>query len=199
LNKKIIVAICGASGAAYGIRLVKALIRLPVEVSLVVSTAGRLVMTKETQYGGEPMETFFKADTTGLHEKALLNVFEPDNFAAPPASGSFQHDGMVVAPCTMNTLAAIASGITHNLVCRAADVCLKEKRKLILLTRETPLSLIHLKNMQRTADAGATIMPACPGFYLKPSSIADLVDSVVARILDHLDVVHDVGGRWDGQ
>ena len=103
---------------------------------------------------------------------------------------------MVVAPCSMNTLAAVAAGITDNLIHRAADVCLKEKHPLILLARETPLSLVHLENMARAAKAGATIMPAAPGFYSRPQTIDDLVDGVVARVLDHLNVAHELSPRW---
>ena len=196
MNRKIIVSICGASGSLYGIRLLKALLDKPIHVYLIISTAGRRVLEHETGYGGEPFSTFLKETGVGFHEKASLDIFAPDDLFAPPASGSFLHDGMVIAPCSMKTLGSIASGISDNLIHRAADVCLKEKRPLILLTRETPLSTIHLKNMYKAAMAGATIMPPSPAFYFKPETISDLVDYVAARILDHLKIKHDLMKPW---
>src|SRR5688572_28877146 len=125
-----------------------------------------------------------------------VQVFDPDDRGATPASGSAPSAGIVVCPCSMGTLASIAAGTSRNLVERAADVALKERRPLILVPRETPLSLIHLENMTRLTRAGATIMPAAPGFYHRPRSIDDMVDFVVARILDHLGVEHRLGKRW---
>ncbi|MDO9263255.1 MAG: UbiX family flavin prenyltransferase, partial [Desulfosalsimonadaceae bacterium] len=143
-----------------------------------------------------PLERFLRESGAEFHESARIDEIPPDDFSAPIASGSFRHDGMVVAPCSMNTLAAIANGISDNGIHRAADVCLKEHRPLILLPRETPLSLIHLKNMVRAAEAGAVIMPPSPGFYHRPQTIDALVDGVVARILDHLGFAHDFSPRW---
>lgn len=195
-EKKIVIGICGASGAIYGIRLIKALSQLPVTVYLMISKAGRAVMAHETGFKHASMESFLAESGVQIHEYAQIHEFDPDDFFAPLASGSFKHHGMVIAPCSMNTLAAVASGVTGNLIHRAADVCLKEKRPLILVPRETPLTRIHLKNMIRLSDAGAIILPAMPGFYQQPKSIEDLVDCLVSRILDHLGIDHDLSKRW---
>jgi 4-hydroxy-3-polyprenylbenzoate decarboxylase len=196
MKKKFIVAITGASGSIYGFHLVSALMKFPVDLFVLMSESGHQVAAHETDYkSGSIAEYIEKAGIT-FHEQACLNEIEPSDFFAPIASGSFQHHGMVVAPCSMNTLAAISSGITDNLIHRAADVCLKEKRPLILMPRETPLSLIHLKNMIRAAKAGAIIMPPSPGFYSRPETIEELVDSIVGRVLDHLSLDHDISTRW---
>ncbi|HUV50777.1 MAG TPA: flavin prenyltransferase UbiX [Anaerolineae bacterium] len=196
MNKKIIVAICGASGSIYGIRLLKALLNKPVNIYLIISNAGYKVLEHETGYTGGSFSSFLKDKGVVVHNDADLNIYEQDDFFAPPASGSFRNDGMVIAPCSMKTLAAIASGMADNLIHRAADVSLKEKRPLILLPRETPLSIIHLKNMYVAAKAGATIMPPSPSFYSNPKNISDLVDSVIARVLDHLKIEHDLVKQW---
>jgi len=196
VNKKIVVAICGASGSIYGIRLLKALLKNPINIYLIISNAGYKVLEHETGYRGESFSSFLKDKGVVIHNDAVLNIYEQDDFFAPPASGSFRNDGMVIVPCSMKTLGAIASGIADNLIHRAADVNLKEKRPLILLPRETPLSLIHLKNMYMAAKAGATIMPPSPSFYSNPQSIFDLVDSVIARVLDHLRIEHDLVKQW---
>jgi 4-hydroxy-3-polyprenylbenzoate decarboxylase len=194
--KKIVVAICGASGSVYGIRLVEELMKTPVELHLVVSDAGRMVMAHETEYSGGSFLSFLAKRNFAPHERALLKEYGKDDLFAPPASGSFRHDGMVVAPCSMNTLGSISSGIADDLVRRSADVALKEKRTLVLLTRETPLSAIHLENMLLLARAGAVVMPACPGFYHCPASVEQLVDTVIARVLDHLDIAHRLVKPW---
>jgi 4-hydroxy-3-polyprenylbenzoate decarboxylase len=196
VNKKIVVAICGASGSIYGIRLLKALLRNPLEIYLIVSSAGYKVLEHEAGYRGESFSSFLKDKGVVIHNDADLNIYEQDDFFAPPASGSFRNDGMVIVPCSMKTLGAIASGIADNLIHRAADVNLKEKRPLILLPRETPLNLIHLKNMYMAAKAGATIMPPSPSFYSNPKNISELVDSVIARVLDHLKIEHDLVKEW---
>ena len=196
MNKKIVVAICGASGSIYGIRLLKALLKNPVNIYLIISNAGYKVLEHEAGYRGESFSSFLKDKGVVIHNDADLNIYEQDDFFAPPASGSFRNDGMVIAPCSMKTLGAIAAGIADNLIHRAADVNLKEKRPLILLPRETPLNLIHLKNMYVAAKAGATIMPPSPSFYSNPESISDLVDSVIARVLDHLKIEHDLVKEW---
>lgn len=196
MKKKIIVAICGASGSIYGIRLLKALLNKPVNIYLIISNAGYKVLEHETGYSGESFPSFLKDKGVIIHNDANLNIYEQDDFFAPPASGSFKNDGMVIAPCSMKTLASIASGVADNLIHRAADVSLKEKRPLILLPRETPLSIIHLKNMYTAAKAGATIMPPSPSFYSNPKNISDLVDSVIARVLDHLKIEHDLIREW---
>jgi len=195
LNKKIVVAICGASGVIYGIRILKALLEKPVEVYLSVSNAGWQVLMHETAYKGEDFGEFLRGQDSIFHADARLKYYEPDDLFAPPASGSFLHQGMIIAPCSMKTLGAIASGISDGLIHRAADVCLKEKRPLILLTRETPLNLIHIENMHKAAMAGATIMPPCPSFYTKPETILDMVDATAARVLDQLHI-HMAMKRW---
>ncbi len=196
MNKKIIVAICGASGSIYGIRLLKALLNKPVNIYLIISNAGYKVLEHETGYKGESLSSFLKDKEVVIHKDAALNIYEQDDFFAPPASGSFRHDGMVIAPCSMKTLGAIASGIADNLIHRAADVSLKEKRQFILLPRETPLNAIHIKNMYKLAMSGATIMPPSPSFYFNPKTISDLVDTVIARVLDHLKIEHDLFREW---
>lgn len=195
-SKKIVAAICGASGALYGVRLLKALLERPGEVLLSVSRAGEKVLRHETEYDGGSFESFLKAQGTNFHSEARLRTYDPDDLFAPQASGSFRHDGMIIAPCSMKTLGAIAGGLADDLILRAADVCLKERRPLVLLTRETPLSLIHLENMTRAARAGATIMPPCPGFYNRPRSILEIVDATVARALDQLHIDNDLMHRW---
>ena len=196
MKKKIIVAICGASGSIYGIRLLKALLNKPVNIYLIISNAGYKVLEHETGYGGESFSSFLKDKGAVIHKDAKLNIYEQDDLFAPPASGSFRNDGMVIAPCSMKSLAAIASGVADNLIHRAADVSLKEKRPLILLPRETPLNLIHIKNMHKAAMSGATIMPPSPSFYFNPKTISDLVDTVIARVLDHLKIEQDLVGQW---
>jgi len=196
VNKKIVVAICGASGSIYGIRLLKALLKNPINIYLIISSAGYKVLEHETGYKGESFLSFLKDKGVVIHNDADLNIYDQDDFFAPPASGSFRNDGMVIVPCSMKTLGAIAAGIADNLIHRAADVNLKEKRPLILLPRETPLNLIHLKNMYVAAKAGATIMPPSPSFYSNPENISDLVDSVIARVLDHLKIEHDLVKEW---
>lgn len=190
----IVMAICGASGSIYGVRMLHALSRWPMPVRLSVSSAGRQVMAHEL---GAPSKGDLLAwlggqgvDTSRLVMDAAKDLF------APPASGSFRHAGMVVVPCSMKTMGAIAAGLSENLIQRAADVTMKERRPLILMTRETPLSPIHIENMHRLALAGATIMPLSPGFYFHPASIEALVDAMVARALDHLGLESDQTARW---
>ena len=196
VNKKIVVAICGASGSIYGIRLLKALLKNPVNIYLIISSAGYKVLEHETGYKGKSFSSFLKDKGITFNKNAHLNTYDQDDFFAPPASGSFRNDGLVIAPCSMKTLGAIAAGIADNLIHRAADVNLKEKRPLILLPRETPLNIIHLKNMYVAAKAGATIMPPSPSFYSNPQNISDLVDTVIARVLDHLKIEHDLVKEW---
>lgn len=198
-NPQFVVAVTGASGAIYGIRLLSALMSRPLTVHLIVSRAGGRVMAHETDFGGGDMTEYLKRSGVSVHSRARLKQWEPEDLFAPPASGSFRHGGMVVCPCSMKTLGAVASGISDTLIHRAADVCLKEKRPLILLTREMPLSLIHLENMTRAARSGAAIFPASPGFYLKPATIMDLIDSVIWRILDHLQLAPKNVERWGNE
>lgn len=195
-KKQIVVAVCGASGSIYALRLLSMLAQMPVGVHLIVSPAGRQVMETETDFRGGSLKAFLEGEGIEFHRLMRLTEYEPDNFSAPPASGSFTHDGMVIVPCSMNTLAAVSAGITHTLIHRAADVCLKEKRPLILAIRETPFNRIHLRNMETAAAAGATIMPLSPGFYFRPASISELVDAMADRVLHHLGVGRPGAGQW---
>jgi len=194
--KKIIVGICGASGVIYGIRLLKYLLNDHTQVHLIISTSGKKVLEHETGYKGEKFDIFLRKNNIEINSNATLYIHDNTNFFTPPASGSFLHDGMVIAPCSMKTLGAIATGISDNLITRSADVSLKEKRPLILLPREMPLHSIHLENMQRANRAGATIIPPCPSFYSGPETIIELIDTVIARTLDHLDIKHTILKQW---
>jgi 4-hydroxy-3-polyprenylbenzoate decarboxylase len=182
--------ITGASGAPYAVRLLRALNDSGTPVRLIVSGYGLRLLAEETEIDG------IDALRAATGDWSRVDLYDSLDRGATPASGSAPSAGMVVCPCSMGTLASIAAGTSRNLVERAADVALKERRPLILVPRETPLSLIHLENMTRLTRAGATIMPAAPGFYHRPQSIDDMVDFVVARILDHLGVDHRLGKRW---
>lgn len=184
------VAITGASGALYAVRLLRALVAADVPVRLLVSPYGwRLLRDELGLRGWGALEA-----ATGPWRR--VERYDVGDRGATPASGSAPSRGMVICPCSMGTLAALAAGVVRNLIDRAAEVTLKERRPLLLVPRETPLSLIHLENMVRLARAGATILPACPGFYHHPRSVEELVDSVVARVLDHLGVPHELVPRW---
>jgi flavin prenyltransferase len=182
--------ITGASGAPYAVRLLRALIEADTAVRLIVSAYGWRLLSEEMGIRG--VEALREA--TGTWER--VEYFQPNDRGGTPASGSAPSRGMVVCPCSMGTLACIAAGTSRNLIERSADVTLKERRPLILVPRETPLSLIHLENMLRVTRAGATVLTASPGFYHEPRSIDDLVDFIVARILDHLAVPHGIGSRY---
>ena len=182
--------ITGASGAPYAVRLLRALNDSGTPVRLIVSGYGLRLLAEETGIDG------IDALREATGDWSRVELYDSLDRGATPASGSAPSAGMVICPCSMGTLASIAAGTSRNLVERAADVALKERRPLILVPRETPLSLIHLENMTRLTRAGATVMPAAPGFYHRPRSIDDLVDFVVARILDHLGVEHGLGARW---
>lgn len=182
--------ITGASGAPYAVRLLRALNESGTPVRLIVSGYGLRLLAEESGIDG------VDALRAATGDWSRVELYDSLDRGATPASGSAPSAGMVVCPCSMGTIASIAAGTSRNLVERAADVALKERRPLILVPRETPLSLIHLENMTRLTRAGATIMPAAPGFYHRPKSIDDLVDFIAARILDHLGVEHTVGARW---
>lgn len=183
--RRIVLAVTGASGPQYAYAVARALAHRPdVELHLIVSDAAKKVMTLEADFALEDLLSLAHA----CHGEK--------DIAAGPASGSWRHAGMVVCPCSMASLAAIAQGLGTNLIHRAADVALKEGRKLVLVTRETPLSRVHLVNMLAARDAGAVILPACPGFYHKPKTIADLVDHLAGRVLDQLGIDHDLYKRW---
>ena len=185
--KRIIVAISGASGAVYGVRLLQVLRDMKgVQTHLTVSEAGWLNIQQELDQSREQVE-------------ALADVVHPvRNVGAVLASGSFQCDGMVVAPCSMRTLAAVAHGLSDNLITRAADVMLKERRRLILMVRETPLNLAHLRNMTSVTEMGGIIFPPLPAFYQKPQSIAEMVDHTVSRVIDLLGLPQTHSQRWTG-
>lgn len=194
-NKRhpVVLAITGASGAPYAVRLLQALVELEVPTWLIVSSHGWRLLRTESAIGDlEALRQHVGASAFD----ACVTVFDDNDRGAAPASGSARTSGMVVCPCSMGTVSAIAHGTSRSLVERAADVVLKERRKLLLVPRETPLSLIHLENLASVTRAGATVIPAAPGFYHQPSSIAELVDFMVARVLDHLDLEHAVGKRW---
>lgn len=182
---RIAVAITGASGVQYGIRLLEVLqSRKDVEIHLIVS-----------KNAGQIIELESKKKLKEIKQLADHSYDEGD-LAAPFASGSFELDAMVIVPCSMKTLAAVANGIADNLITRAADVCLKEERTLILVLRETPLSLVHIENMLSAKRAGAIIMPASPAFYIKPEKIEDLLDFIAGRVLDLLKLKHSLYERW---
>ena len=194
---RIITAITGASGSVYGVRLIKALTQAGAQTLVILSNAGIQVMSHEMGYDPEtPFKEFLASD--GVPEEALsqVEVFTQDEIGAASASGSFRHAGMVVSPCSMKTLAAIAAGFADNLITRTADVCIKEERPLILVPRETPYSRIHLENMLRAKKAGAVILPPNPSFYQFPETIEDLLDTTISRILDHLGIGNALLPRW---
>jgi 4-hydroxy-3-polyprenylbenzoate decarboxylase len=191
-------ALTGASGMPYGIRLLECLVQAGVRVYLLYSQAAQIVARQEMDLAlpgraSEAAEFFTKRFGASPGQ---LQAFGREEWFAPVASGSNPADAMVVCPCTMGSLAAIAAGLADNLIERAADVMLKESRKLVLVPRETPFSAIHLENMLRLSRAGAIILPANPGFYHHPQSPQDIVDFVVARILDQIDVPHQLMPRW---
>ncbi|HEY8484116.1 MAG TPA: flavin prenyltransferase UbiX [Longimicrobiales bacterium] len=183
-------AITGASGAPYAVRLLEALNEAGVPVRLIVSETGWRLLREEAGIEGEGE---LRARTG---DWSRVSLYDDADRGATPASGSAPSRGMVVCPCSMGTLASIAQGTSRSLIERAADVTLKERRPLILVPRETPYSIIHLENMLRLARAGAVILPASPGFYHQPTSIRDLVDFVVGRVLSHLGIDHRLGPRW---
>jgi flavin prenyltransferase len=185
-KRRIIVAITGASGAIYGVRLLERLRDLPVETHLIATKWARVTIEHET--GRSFAEVKQLAD----------HVYAENDQAAAVSSGSFLTDGMVIAPCSTKTLAAIANGFAYNLVCRAADVVLKERRRLVLVVRETPLHATHLRNMLTLTEMGATVAPPVPAFYALPQSIDDIVDQTVERLLDQFDFQLDSPYRWGG-
>ena len=189
----LLMAITGASGAPYALKLLESLLAADRKISLIVSDHGWRLLGTESDITDE---TSLRARVGAKRWDALVTVFDDRDRGATPASGSAKSSGMVICPCSMGTLSAIAAGSSRSLVERAADVALKERRKLVLVVRETPLSAIHLQNMLRVTRAGAVVLPAAPGFYHRPSSIDDLVTFVVARVLDQLGVEHELARRW---
>jgi 4-hydroxy-3-polyprenylbenzoate decarboxylase len=193
----IVMGITGASGAPYAVRLLQSLVAAKQKVQLIVSSHGLRLLKTETDI--DSIDALRKSVGDEQLWDSSVTVFSNDDRGAPPASGSAPSSGMVVCPCSMGTLSAISVGASRSLIERAADVALKERRKLVLVPRETPLSAIHLQNMLRLTRAGAVVLPAAPGFYGKPRSVNELVDFVVARVLDQLSVPHQIGKRWDGE
>ncbi len=199
MNKPIIVGITGASGAIYAVRLLETLLAAGRDVHLTISPSGRDVLQHELGLALD-LNKFDAGDLklAGKFEGAL-HYFCHHDFMAPMASGSFLTAGMVICPCSGTTLSAVAAGAAGNLIQRAAEVQLKERRKLILVPRETPLSLAHIDNMRRVTEAGAVVLPASPGFYNDARTIDDLVNFVVARICDQVGVEHSLTKRWGGK
>ncbi|WP_292979697.1 flavin prenyltransferase UbiX [Nitrosomonas sp.] len=197
-RKTITVALTGASGMPYGIRLLEILLKQGHRVYLLYSQAAQIVAQQEMALAlsPRPKETEVFLNSYFNVEPGLLKVFGREEWFAPVASGSNPADAMVICPCTMGTLSAVAAGLGQKLIERAADVMLKEQRKLIIVAREAPFSVIHLENMLKLARSGAVILPANPGFYHHPETIQDIVDFIVARILDQLDVEHRLMPRW---
>jgi len=181
---KIVIGISGASGVQYGIRLLEAL--KAHETHLVISETAKQIIEIETEHSADDVA------------KLASHVYASGDLAAAIASGSCKFDAMVIAPCSVKTLGAISNGISDTLITRIADVCLKEGRTLVLVPRETPLSLIHLRNMTGVKEAGAIILPACPGFYPRPKNVSVVIDFIVGRILDVLGIEHELYKRWEG-
>jgi 4-hydroxy-3-polyprenylbenzoate decarboxylase len=192
-ERPIVVAITGASGAAYAVRLLDGLVAAKRGVQLIVSSHGLRLL--QTELGIDSIAALRERVGAKGWDRHI-SVFDDNDRGAAPASGSAINAGMVICPCSMGTLSAISVGASRSLVERAADVALKERRPLLLVPRETPLSAIHLENMLRVTRAGAVVMPASPGFYHRPGSVDDLVNFVVARVLDHLGVPHQLVARW---
>ena len=194
-------AMTGASGAEYTLRLIEVLLRNHIQIQFISSQPGQIVMGMETELKltGSPQKMrqtivdYFSADPE------LIQVYSRDQWTAPLASGSAVPDAMVVCPCTTATVSAIANGASRSLIERAADVVIKERNKLVLVVRETPFSTIHLENMLRLAQAGAVVLPACPGFYHRPSTVDELVDFIVARVLDQLGIGHALLKPWGSE
>lgn len=193
-SKRLVVAMGGASGAIYGVRFLRQAVQRFDEVYLTLSSNARAVLATELDIQLSPKPT--SAELLGF-EAPQLRFLDPSDYFTPPASGSFRHAGMVVIPCSMGTAARIAHGISGDLATRSADVCLKEKRPLILVVRETPLSLIHLRNLTALAEAGATILPAAPAFYNRPVTVEELADTIVARTLQALGLEQELVPEWE--
>ncbi|MFZ5831656.1 MAG: UbiX family flavin prenyltransferase [Planctomycetota bacterium] len=222
MNERVILAVTGASGAAYAMRLLEVLLAAGREVHLTISAAAQTVIREELdlpldidQFAPESLrlghategsdaklarvrELSGSIPQSGLSREGTLTYHHFRDVGAPIASGSFPTAGMVICPCSGATLSAIVHSTSANLIHRAAEVHVKERRRLVLVPRETPLSLFYLDNLRRAAEAGATILPAMPGFYHRPSCVRDLVDFVVARICDQLGVANELVGRWGG-
>jgi 4-hydroxy-3-polyprenylbenzoate decarboxylase len=196
MTHRLVVGITGASGSPYARKLLQVLAAMPGELHCIVSDMGRQVLAHELQIPELDVGNFVRSLAGGASPATDIIIHDNHDMFAPVASGSFRTSGMIVIPCSMKTLSAIATGYSYDLIPRAADVTLKEKRPLVLVTRETPLSLVHLRNMCAAAEAGATVMPASPGFYHHPQSIGDLVEYMVGKVLDHLTIELPGMTRW---
>ena len=196
-NRTVTLAMTGGSGAQYGLRLLDCLVQVGCNVHFMISNAARIVVETETELSlpaDSALEDFLTANFDA--EDGQIQVFTKENWFAPAASGSAAATSMVICPASGGTISAIACGASNNLIERAADVAIKEKRQLIVVPRETPLSSIHLENMLTLSKLGVTVLPAMPGFYQNPQSVEDLVDFVVARILDQLEIEQALLPRW---
>lgn len=196
-DRTVTLAMTGASGAAYGLRLLDCLVQSRVEVYFLLSSAARIVVETETELELPPderLEAFLTANFDA--EPGQIQVFTRDDWFAPVASGSASPSSMVICPASGGCISAIANGASNNLIERAADVAIKERRQLIVVPRETPVSVIHLENQLRLARLGVTVLPASPGFYQRPGNLEDIVDFIVARILDQLGVEQSLLPRW---
>jgi 4-hydroxy-3-polyprenylbenzoate decarboxylase len=198
--KTLTVAITGASGIQYGLRLLEVLAQSKIQLRVLISRPAQVVATMETDLDlpGQTGEQEAFLTEYCKAEPGQIQVYGREQWSAPVASGSGVSDAMVVCPCTTGTLSSLATGSSRSLIERAGDVSIKERRPMILVVRETPFSSIHLENMLRLSQAGVTIMPANPGFYHRPEQVEDLIDFMVARILDHLDIPQDLMPRWGG-
>ena len=184
---RIIVGITGSSGVIYGIKTMESLRSLDIETHLILS-----------EWGGNTIK--IETDTDPSKVKSLATYcYDNKNMAAPISSGSFRTDGMVIIPCSMKTLASISNGFDDTLISRAANVCIKESRKLVIVPRETPLSKIHLENMVKLSALGVTVLPAMPGFYFKPSSLDDIIFHIVGKVLDQFNIQHNLFKRWGNE
>lgn len=197
MSKTISLAWTGASGAPYGLRLLECLLKADYQVFLMISSAARVVLATENdiKLSAAPEKATEQLRAI-MPSSGTLTVLGKDEWFSPPASGSAAPKQMVICPCSTGTLAAVATGMSNSLLERAADVVLKERGQLLLVPRETPFNAIHLEHMLNLTRMGAVIMPAAPGFYHHPQTVQDLIDFVVARILDHLGVEHTLTGRW---
>jgi flavin prenyltransferase len=187
MPKRIVVALSGASGIIYGVRVLELLKDTDIETHLIISNSGKINIRLETDYTPEQVAAMATC------------TYDDNNMAAAVSSGSFLTDGMIVAPCTIKSLSGIANSYAANLLVRAADVTLKEKRKLVLVVRETPLHKGHLRLMTMAADMGAHILPPVPSFYHKPKTIQDIIDQTIGKIFDYMGIKHELFARWSGE
>ncbi|MEI7885302.1 MAG: flavin prenyltransferase UbiX [Clostridia bacterium] len=197
---KYIIGVTGASGSIYAMRLMEELLSLKQEVFLTITSSGILVLEQELglRLDGLSEAEVAKKILSYCKKDGLLNYYDEKHIGANIASGSFRTDGMIVVPCSMSTVSAIAHGSSSNLLERAADVMIKERKKLVIVPRETPLSTIHLRNLLSLSEQNVHIVPPMPGFYYHPQKLDDIIDALVGRLLDYLDLEHNLLNRWEG-